>query len=178
MFLAVEQLNKKLSVNKEQLERIRDDDMLHWWIVHLWQGSSMGFTVEDTHVGGSGNSVRSLLGMPGISGQHDGWDKMTIMGHRPSRKPDTPKFKLCHQPLAPQVSISLTSGKGGTVWQRLGTPAPGQHKCTSLVYRMTKLFHRSWILSWEHWVVYITLVEKVKGCHYTKAWMPYSLIIY
>lgn len=73
--------------------------------------------VQDTQenlVGGAGNSERSLLGMPGISGQHDGWDKMTIMGHRQYRKPDTPQFKLCHQPLAPQVSISLTSGKGGT----------------------------------------------------------------
>lgn len=66
--------------------------------------------------------------MSGISG-HDGWDKMTIMEHPLSRKPDAPQFTLCHQPLTPQVSVSLASGKGGTIIQKLGTPAPNQDIC-------------------------------------------------
>ncbi len=52
----------------------------------------------------------------------DGLDKMTIMDD----KPDAPHFTLCHQPLTTQVSVSLASGKGGTIPQRLGTPAPDQ----------------------------------------------------
>ncbi len=56
----------------------------------------------------------------------DGLDKMTIMEHTLSHKPDAPHFTLCHQPLTPQVSVSLASGKGGTILQRLGTPAPDQ----------------------------------------------------
>lgn len=54
---------------------------------------------------------------------------MTIMEHPLSRKPDAPQFTLCHQPLTPQVSVSLASGKGGTIIQKLGTPAPNQDIC-------------------------------------------------
>lgn len=93
-----------------------------------------------TLVGGAGKQWGKSLRNAWHLWPHDGWDKMTIMEHPLSHNPNTPQFTLFHQPLTPQVSISVASGKGGTILQRLGMPAPDHD-----IWRWKTKFFRSWI---------------------------------
>lgn len=97
--------------------------------LHLWQKSKTKNQGHKTLFGGAGKQWGKSLKNVWHLCPYDGRDKMPIMEHPLSRKPDAPQFTLCHQPLTPQVSVSLASGKGGTILQKLGMPAPDQDMC-------------------------------------------------